>query len=478
MSAKYYISRLLWVVALIPFFFSSCEEHEYYVSDDIPVLQFSADTLSFDTVFTTMGTVTKQVKVYNPYKEPVLIPSVTLMNGTQSRFRINVDGDTAMEARDVIIGGLDSIFIFVQANINPNASTEPFLIEDAICFNFGEQQSRIILNAFGRNAVYHYPAPGRFYSIIDCDNWDHTRPHVIYGYAVVDSATTLKLLPGDEIYMADQALLWVYREGTLIVEGTPSNPVLFSSVRHDGHYATLPGQWNYIWLSSGSVNNSIDWAIIENGYVGLLVDSIANSQPTLRITNTVVRNMSHAGVIANGAAVHGDNLLVANCKTAALALQRGGDYCMSNSTFVNYWRYDVRQSPCVVLNNYTTDPYNTNVIYPVDLQRADFRNCIIYGNYTDTEIALVSTEGADFNVSFDHCLLRAQDTTFQRCGVRTNEVIFNEDPLFVSHSEGNYRLLGDSPARLAGDVRWLVDIRDLAGNVRRIPPTLGAYEIK
>lgn len=478
MRTKLYISRLFLVVFLIPTLFSSCEEHGYYVSDDAPMLRFSVDTLSFDTVFTTVGTVTKQVKVYNPYNEPVLISSVSLGGGRQSRFRINVDGDTSLVAKNVAIGAHDSIFIFVQANINPNASTEPFLIEDSICFDFEKHQSRIILNAFGRNAVYHYPEQGRYYSIIDCDNWDHSRPHVIYGYAVVDSATTLWLGAGDEIYMADQASIWVYREGSIVVEGTPSRPVLFTSVRRDGHYRSLPGQWNFIWLSPGSTNNRMDWAVVENGYVGLLVDSVVDNRPTLHITNTIVRNMSHAGILANGSYIKGDNLLVANCKTAAVALQRGGNYSMNNSTFVNYWRYDVRKSPCVVLNNYKTDPYNTNLIYPVDLERAAFNNCIVYGNYAETEIALVATEQARFNVSFNHCLVKAQDSVLNGYGVGLSDMIFNEDPLFVSSSEGDYHLQYDSPARLAGDQNCLLDIRDLDGNVRRLPPTIGAYEIK
>lgn len=458
--------------------FSSCEEQYYYESDDPPVLQFSVDTLSFDTVFTTLGTITKQVKVYNQYNAPILVPSVSLGGGRQSRFRINVDGDTSLVVKNVVIGAHDSIFIFVQANINPNLSTEPFLLEDSICFNFDDHKAKIVLNAFGRNAVYHYPEQGRYYSIIDCDNWDHSRPHVIYGYAVVDSATTLRLYAGDEIYMADQSSLWVYREGSIIVEGSPSQPVLFTSVRRDGHYANLPGQWNFIWISPGSFDNRIDWAIVENGYVGLLVDSVVENRPTLRITNTVVRNMSHAGILANGSYIKGDNLLVANCKTASVALQRGGKYSMSNSTFVNYWRYDARKSPCVVLNNYKTDPYNANVIYPADLDQADFKNCIIFGNYADTEIALVSTEQARFNVSFDHCLIKAQDSVLHCYDVRLRNVIFNDDPMFVNSSEGNFHLQYNSPARLAGDQCWLLDIRDLDGDIRRLPPTIGAYEIK
>ena len=283
-------------VLLLQFSFYSCTP-EGYADENEAVLAFSADTVSFDTVFTTVATPTKMVVVYNRTSRDVLLSQVTLEGGRASRFRINVDGDTSMVARNIEIMAGDSIFIFVQANINPNDQTSPFVVEDAIAFSNGQ---RLPLSAWGRNAVYHLPtdtlhyADGTYpldaygnpyaYSVIDCANWRHDMPHVIIGYAVVDSRNTLNLTAGDELYFYNDAVLWVYDSATLDVRGTAEQPVLFTSVRKDGWYSFLPGQWGQIWLSAGSKDNVIDHAVIEKGCFGLVVDTNVGPNPTLMVS--------------------------------------------------------------------------------------------------------------------------------------------------------------------------------------------------
>jgi hypothetical protein len=62
-------------------------------------LLFSEDTVIFDTVFTTIGSVTKQFKVYNPSSDEVTISSIALARGQQSKYRINVDGVPGIYSR-------------------------------------------------------------------------------------------------------------------------------------------------------------------------------------------------------------------------------------------------------------------------------------------------------------------------------------------------------------------------------------------
>ena len=115
---------------------TSCVKEDEYL-ESLHELQFSVDTLSFDTVFTTLGSTTKQVKVYNTSNRPIKFDKVSLKEGGNSRFRINVDGDTSLVIRDFTIASHDSAFIFVRVNINPNSSTSPFLVEDGIVFELG-----------------------------------------------------------------------------------------------------------------------------------------------------------------------------------------------------------------------------------------------------------------------------------------------------------------------------------------------------
>lgn len=454
-------------------------------------LSFSSDTVTFDTIFTAMATPTQYVKVYNNYDEPILIDAVSVDGPYANRFRLNVDGDTNRVARNVEIAAHDSIFIFVQAVINPNDNTNPFLVPADILFSYNNKQQRLPIVAYGRNAVYHLPTythnlyqlyvnrRGQIdtlwipFSIIDCNNWDHSRPHVIVGYAVVNSNETLSLTAGDEIYFANDACLWVYDSATLDVQGTMQQPVLFTSIRHDGYYDSLPGQWSHIWLSQGSKDNRIEWALIENGTYGIMVDTNVNSNPTLDISNSIICNHSEEGIRGQGAYIVGDNLLVYNCGTALLDLHFGGRYIFSNSTFANYWHYSTRKTPSVVINNYYA--YNETTLFPRPIREATFRNCIIYGNYGGSnnsgEIKFDQVEDCDFNYSFSHCLLRTNIVDNS-----DGTLILNRDPLFTDTKSNNFTPKNDSPAIGAGNAAYINSPTDIKGTPRNNPPTIGALE--
>lgn len=495
--------RLLAIAFVVLALATSCIKEERYLTDSTVRLAFSEDTVTFDTVFATMATVTRQVRVYNRYDEPLLINSVSLQGGGASRFRINVDGDTSRIARDVEIGANDSIFIFIQANINPNDQLSPYLVEDAIVFSFNNRQQTLPVTAYGRNAVYHNPtythqvyslyvnSRGQIdtnwipFSIIDCANWDHSRPHVIMGYAVVNSNETLHLLAGDELYFADGACLWVYDSATLDVRGSISQPVLFSSVRNDGYYDSLPGQWTGVWLSAGSKDSHIEWACIENATIGIRVDTNVNNNPTLDISNSIVQNHSRMGILGQGAWIEGDNLLVHSCGEQLLALVYGGRYLFGNSTFANYWRYSSRKTPSVWINNYYQ--YDQTTVFPRPIQQAEFRNCIIYGNYggndNNGELLLDWLEGYEMNCVFRNCLMRTSlvdadgNATFSPSpSIGGGNVVVDSDPKFVDVHGHDYGLQDDSPAIGAGNSAWLKSGTDLKGNPRGNPPTIGAYE--
>lgn len=448
MKRLLYILFMIFAISQLFVVEVSCvKEEELLDANDIH-LSFSTDTLTFDTVFTTLGSTTRQVKIYNHGKKTVRFKSVGLRGGHGSRFRTNIDGDTSMRVQNLEIAGGDSCFIFVRVNINPNAQTEPFLVQDFIDLHYehtgGVGCRSIVLTAYGRNAVYHNPQAGRSYSVIDCDNWNHQLPHVIIGQAVVDSATTLTLLAGDELYFAPDATLWVYNCGTLKVHGSEEQPVLFTSLRQDEWYRGLPGQWNAIWLSAGSKDNEIDHAYIENGTIGIIVDTNVNANPTLRLSNTVIMHHATAGIVAQGAWLEADNVLVADCGTAAVAMQYGGRGSFRNATLANYWRYSARKMPALVLNNWYRSSEGDEVLR--DLGQVEFENCIVYGNYSVGEVMEDNADGAMFDVRFTGCVVKGLD---QLRYAAATECI-DEDPMFKDVEEDDYHLKEGSPAEGKG----------------------------
>lgn len=400
-----------------------CGGEGFEVDDGSVQLTYSVDTLTFDTVFATVGTATRRVTVYNRTSDHLRLSAVTLGKGRSSRFRLNVDGDTSMVARNVEIESGDSIFIFVQAHINPNDAREPFLVEDDILFSNGQ---RLPLTAWGRNAVYHrlLPTDSTWYTVVDCQQWDHSLPHVFVDPAAVLEGSTLTLTAGDELYFADGALLVIDSAARLIAQGTAERPVLFTSLRQDGWYRFLPGQWQTLWFYNHSVGNVIDHALIENGVGGLR--GYPGSQ--LRVTNTVIRNMSDCGIIGQGATINGRNLLVYDCY-ASLTVLTGGSYGFSQCTFANYWSYSARKIETVVLANCMTT--QTGVVGG-HLYRADFDDCIIWGTYYGGELLLNAISDYEMNYNFRNCILRGGDR--------------DEDPLFTNPKEDDYTLQEGSPA--------------------------------
>lgn len=423
---------------------TGCDKEETW-DTGLQGIEFSCERVDFDTVFVHTGTTTRQLKIYNRGNSDVRIDAIRLQKGCESRFRLNVDGDTSLTARRVEIAAGDSIFVFVQATIDPNSASALFVETDTMLLSSGGEQRRLPLQACGRNAVYHLPdhvlqaSDGTYptdlfgnryhYSVIDCDNWRHDLPHVVVGYAVVDAQCTLSLTAGDELYFYNDAVLWVYDSATLHVEGSASQPVRFTSMRHDGWYDFLPGQWGYIWLSSGSHDNVVRHALIENGTVGILADTNVGGNPTLTLEHCVVRNESMAGIIGQTAYLVGSDLLVHTCGTATLALQYGGRYELDHCTLADYWTYSSRNNASVIVNNHMS--YNgIDYLYPLPLAR--FSNSIIYGSRASGELILDLDDRVEAHVEIENTVVRGGD--------------WDVDPRFVDIENDDYRLAEGSPA--------------------------------
>ncbi len=468
------------LIALISaMFFPSCNKDDDFITDPGFNLAFSTDSVAFDTVFTTLGSVTKQLKVYNNSDSKVNISSIRVAGGAGSMFRINVDGIQSLEAKNIEIEAHDSLFIFVKVTVNPNNQNNPLVVLDSIVFNVNNKIQDVKLVAWGQDAYYHVPTKYLHISATDsvaygfagcATSWNNDKPHVIFGLSVVDSDSILQMNPGTRVYMAPDATLWVYDKGSLKINGSYTNPVTIQGMRLESYYKELPGQWNKIWLSAGSKDNEINYAVIKNGNIGIQVDTVANSNPTLTLDNTLINNMSVVGLYAQGARIRSTNTLVANCGTYSVVLSLGGDYEFRHCTFANYWRYAIRKDPQLVLNNYYKDKNNN--IQPRPLTNAYFGNCIIYGN-NDEEIMLDQNNNAAFQFEFDHCLLKTKLSNisqFVNC-------LLNANPLFKDYYTQQYEVLQGSPAIAAGNptVGTLVPF-DIKGTARPLNPTLGPWE--
>ena len=153
------------------------------------------------------------------------------------------------------------------------------------------------------------------------------------------------------------------------------NEIVFEGDRQEAYYANIPGQWATVWLRDGSTNHSINHLTIKNATIGLRIDN--QDQTTISIKNSQIYNSSNYGILAQNAKIVGENIVINSAGQAALACIYGGNYQFTHCTFNNNWN-NSRQL-ALLINNYKLGA-NPEAM---DLIKATFNNCIIYGAYSN-----------------------------------------------------------------------------------------------
>ena len=474
--AKYLLQIFAVAVILVALF--SCEDEGYMNSPDAQ-LRFSVDTITFDTIFTTIGSTTQRFTVQNPYEETVLISNIRLAGGDMSNFRLNINGMVGNELFDVEVPGRDSIFIFVEVTVDPTGQNLPMVVQDSILFTTNTNLQDVKLIAYGQDFTL---IKGE---TIGTTTWTADKPYLVYDYAYVDSLSILTIEPGTKVYFHKGAGMYV--RGTVIADGTFEQPISFLSDRLEDSYKNVPDQWNSIILFSGSHNNLFNYVNIRNANIGMQVGTIEQEGfASVQLSNSKIENMGYAGLFALKSKISAYNNVIANCGYYATALLIGGEYEFYHTTIANYWgNYGskVRSTPSLVLSNVLVvegaDGKKTS--YNGDLVKANFGNSIIYGNI-NKELELGDNGENMFNYMFDHCILQVPDTTNTSDKNHYNQVWLgpNYDPRFIDpYDNYNYELDTLSAAINMGsdDIAKLFPT-DILNKSRTSDngPDLGAYE--
>lgn len=477
--------KILNIFMMIAFFalviFTSCRKDETISSDPSYKLSFSTDSIMFDTVFTTMGSVTKRLMVYNPNENSVVISRVKLAGGSNSPYRVNIDGSSGTSVNNIEIGGNDSIYVFIRVTVDPVNDNLPLVVKDSVIFETNGNIQDVDLVAWGQDAHFivadqHLSGlPPFSYIASEGENihWQNDKPYVIVGYGVVDSAATLTIDAGCKIHFYNNAGMWIYRHGAIQVNGTLEEPVIFQGVRLEKEYQDIPAQWDRIWINESDVNSEFNYAIIKNGTIGIQAETLRNGLGnTLILNNTQILNMQGWGIFTRFYKIEGNNVIIANAGSSLLNLTTGGSYQFKNSTFANYWAYDVRKDPLLHISDYfILQNGEEQLVYTGDLENAYFGDCIFYGTL-ENEILLdkYPESTSVFNYNFDYSLLKTPNTSdefFTNC-------IFNKDPIFVNLNFNDYHLDSLSPVKELGIP--MGNAYDLDGIERGVNPDLGAYQ--
>lgn len=463
---RYFILTIIVGISLMTV---SCIEDGFSTSP-ADVLTFSRDTVSFDTVFTDLGTPTARLVVKNTAKKGVKISSIRFKN-PDTRFSLNVDGTSGREFSDIEIRGRDSIYVFIECYIPSTADNEPSLVEDALEFVTNGVTQDVVVEAYGQNVTRLRNTRISSDMIMTAE-----RPYVIFDSLTVESGSCLTIEPGARLLFHDGAKLVV--EGTLQALGSEDKKIAMRGDRLDNvlpnvSYDIMAGQWNGIRIASGSFDNRLEYVDMRSTVSGLQVDSCADlSRLKLELVNSWLHNSQGNVLSSRYAKVNAYGCCFSEAGGSVVSLT-GGEHEFLQCTIANNYLFSAIRGPLLWLGHIFPKHQDGGNVQP--LMRARFENSIIYGLGDDLNEGDLT--GSD--VTFRYVSLKAagsDDANFINC-------FWDTDPLFLTVRVDyyfNYRLQDDSPVKSSGEASLLTPLvmKDMDG-VDRLQygaPSLGAYQ--
>lgn len=456
--------RNLLLLGLIIIGFYSCKKDQVTTNSSYQLFT-DRDSVSFDTVFTSAGSITQQFKIINSNDRSINIASISLAGGLLSPFKVNVDGISGTSVRNINVPAKDSIYVFISVSIDPTSSSLPFLVQDSLQINYNGNKKLVKLNAYGQNAHYFHNK-----HVSQNETWNNDLPYVITGEITIDSSTTLTINQGCRIYIHADAPFII--NGSLIINGDKydSTHVIFAGDRLDEPYKNYPASYPGLYFSSSSKNNSINYTVIKNAYQAIVCSDM-NNGGNLSLNQVVIDNAYDAGILCLNSNISAINTLISNCGKNII-LANGGNYNFLHCTSVSYSDQFLQHKFPVL---FISDGNGQGITKNLD---ASFKNCIFWGEdngLVDNEVVIDKEGNSNFNCNFDHNLWRLKKSLLN-CSISS---AINQNPLFdsvnIANRYFNFRLKKGSPAIDAGtDAGILID---LDGNTRPIGlPDLGCYE--
>ena len=438
-------------------------------------LAFSSDSVSFDTIFTlskasnrkdTITSIFKRLIVYNNADKAVNIQNIQLTNST---YTLIVNGKKGTSFENTTLFGKDSLQVLVSANVDPSNVSLPFLITDKLTFTTNGNTQNIVVVSWGQNAHFLDKQ-----LITENTTWTSELPHILRDTIFVDIGVKLTIEAGTHIYSDHLAGLFI--GGSIEVNGTHEDRVLFRNLRTGEDFDNLPGQWIGLIFGNKSHDNLIQYADIRNAVNGIFFGSPDQDDvPDLIINSCKIENMAGNltapfidgyGILAFTSDIEVNNTLINSCATSSVGFLAGGNYTLNHCTLANFSAS--RNESTVVLTNFVTFGNGTTI---KDKLLASITNSIIWGGMEDEFLlGQIDDSKIDFFINLQNNIIRTPHESF---GTHGN--ILNEDPLFISSAEYDYHLEELSPA--IGKATLSLITKDLDDVDRGTNPDIGAYEL-
>ena len=462
MKLVHIIIAIFLVVATLP----SCKKDTFITSN--AYISLSSDTLNFDTVFTSTGSITQSFKLFNRNNQKLRLSEVKLMGGANSYFKLNLDGTAGTSFFGIEMDANDSLYGYVMVNIKQTSQNTPFVIRDSIRITFNGDTTYVQLKASGQNARFLKNA-----TITKDTTWTNDLPIVVNGSLTVNNEATLTILQGTKVYLGAHSSIIINGSLQAVGDKYDSTRISFQCDRLDAPYNNLPGSWPGIFFNSTSSNNLMQYCNIKNANEGVSVTSqISGTNVMLTLNQCIFDNIKDVAIGGVNTSISATNCLVSNSGNNVV-LSSGGQYRFNQCTIVGYDNSNISHTkPVMSISN--TD--SSNKVYSLD---CSILNSIIYGSsgIVNNELSITKKSGTQhYEVAFTNTLYKSQDDISSLATLTNCKV--NQLPLFVNvktDSAFNFRLADNSPCLNAG-ANSTTTI-DILGNARpSFNPDLGCYQ--
>ena len=396
------IKRLLLYIGIMSACLVSCNEAPDFSSSPTLRLEFSCDTVSFDTLFSEVMSPTAKFLVHNRNDKSMRISNVQLACGGTSPFSVLVDGQYGTAMSNLEIRARDSLYVLASVTVDRNGGDVPLMVKDSLLFTLesGVQQD-VLLLAYGRDVTFMHGID------IPADSTLAAGHYVVYDSLTVSQGATLSLQPGTTLYFHDKAFMKV--GGRLVAEGTAAAPIVFRGDRTDRmfHYLPydrIPGQWDGVVFTSTSNDNRLAHCDIHSANYGIRVEQGDTALQRITIESSRVQNFHGNALELMMSRATALNSLFANAQGNCVKVV-GGDVEFVHCTIANFYVWRQRDVALAL--------HNSIEGAPAPLRGALFANCVIAGSKEDEVMGYLTNLGDTVpnpvNYRFENSLINTID---------------------------------------------------------------------
>lgn len=373
-------NNVYWLFAFVYcLLVGACSDYESFSNNAGFRLSFSADTIAFDTLVSTIPSSTKTLYVFNNNGDGIRINTIQLESGAASHFRVNVDGRFLTEGswNDFEVLRNDSLIVRIEMTPPEAGSNEPLYFSDKLHFRLENGATQTVVLTGG--SIDAYIQKGGL--IIEENSTLLTdKPYVIYDSLVVKEGAVLTLSEGTTLMFHDKAALHVY--GKLQVEGTIEKPVVLRGDRMDHmfdylRYDNTPSRWEGIIIHQGSYGNELFQCDLHSSRFGIICEDTEQEKPdeanpSVTLDCCILHNIGGDGLQLNNCVSSVTNTQISNTLGHTVNIN-GGSHTFVYCTLAQFYPFSgnigdgLHLASCEDGSNYGL------------LRKALFINCVITG---------------------------------------------------------------------------------------------------